>query len=50
MDHTKEYSQYTVRIWRDLKMSTMLLKFHAREDHQIIYFKEIGCFTEGFIE
>ena len=43
----------TMLCWRNLRLSTKMVKIHGIEDHlldQIIKYNGIGCFIEDFIE
>lgn len=52
-DLTEKYVRAVMVKWRDLRLSTDMLKIHGIEDHlvkQMRDFDGIGCFLEDFVE
>ena len=52
-DLTERYVRAVMVKWRDLRLSTDMLKIHGIEDHlvkQMRDFDGIGCFLEDFVE
>ncbi len=52
-DLTEKYVTVVMVKWRDLRLSTDMLKIHGIEDHlvkQMRDFNGIGCFLEDFVE
>ena len=53
IDKLENFIEKTMLCWRNLRLSTKMVKIHGIEDHlldQIKKYNGIGCFIKDFIE